>query len=39
MHRDPFDRLLIAQAKTGNMNFLTHDSQLSGYKENCIVLV
>ena len=25
-HNDPFDRMLVAQAKAENMSFLTHDS-------------
>ena len=37
-HKDPFDRLLLAQAKTGNMSFLTHDRRLSNYPEKCIIL-
>ena len=28
VHKDPFDRLLIAQAKTENMKFITHDKLL-----------
>ena len=35
-HHDPFDRILIAQAKTENMILLTHDSLLSGYEEPCV---
>ena len=38
-HKDPFDRLLIAQAKTENMLFLTHDSLLSDYQEPCVIVV
>ena len=37
-HNDPFDRLLISQAKTDNFLFLTHDSMLSYYNESCIKL-
>ena len=37
-HKDPFDRLLLAQAKTENMSFLTHDKRLSGYQEKCLIL-
>ncbi|MDE7313089.1 MAG: type II toxin-antitoxin system VapC family toxin [Eubacterium sp.] len=32
-HRDPFDRLLLAQAKTENICFLSHDSLLKDYHE------
>lgn len=38
-HHDPFDRMLIAQAKAENMSFLTHDSLLSAYNEKCIISV
>ena len=39
IHKDPFDRLLIAQAKAENMMLLTHDAMLSYYDESCIVMV
>lgn len=35
-HNDPFDRLLISQAKTDQLLFLTHDSLISFYNESCI---
>lgn len=38
-HHDPFDRMLIAQAKMDNMLFLTHDTLLTFYDEKCIVPV
>ena len=38
-HNDPFDRILIAQAKAEKMHFLTHDSLLPYYKEPCILPV
>lgn len=38
-HRDPFDRLLIAQSKTSNMLFLTHDHILSLYGEPLVSIV
>ena len=31
-HRDPFDRMLVAQAQTEGMTFLTSDTQLRKYK-------
>jgi len=37
-HKDPFDRLLLAQAKSENMSFLTHDRRLSNYSGKCIIL-
>ena len=39
VHNDPFDRLLIAQAKTENMSFLTHDELIAEYSEKCIIPV
>ena len=33
LHRDPFDRLLVAQAITEPMRLLTADAQLSAYSE------
>ena len=38
-HNDSFDRLLICQSKTEGMRFLTHDSLLSDYGEECIIYV
>ena len=38
-HHDPFDRMLIAQAKAENMSFLTHDSLIPYYNETCIISV
>lgn len=38
-HNDPFDRMLIAQAKADNLTFLTHDELLPYYGESCIVPV
>ena len=38
-HHDPFDRLLIAQAKAEKMLFITHDSLIPYYEEKCIVRV
>ena len=35
-HKDPFDRILIAQAKAEKMLFITHDSLLPAYNESCI---
>ncbi|NEX18623.1 MAG: PIN domain nuclease [Halochromatium sp.] len=32
-HRDPFDRLLIAQAQSVNADFLTRDSTLAVYSD------
>ena len=38
-HKDPFDRLLIAQAKYENMIFLTHDGKMQNFNEDCILTV
>ncbi len=36
-HKDPFDRLLLSQAKTEKYGFLTEDENLLEYKEKCIL--
>lgn len=38
-HNDPFDRLLIGQAKAENMMFLTHDTLIPYYNEKCVISV
>ena len=38
-HNDPFDRILVAQAKSENMIFITHDSLIPYYNESCILSV
>ena len=38
-HNDPFDRLLVAQAKVENLSFLTHDELIPGYGEKCVISV
>ena len=38
-HKDPFDKMLIAQAKSEGMVFLTHDGMLPYYNEECVQLV
>ena len=35
-HKDPFDRILLAQAKAENMRLVTHDETLLRYEEPCI---
>ncbi|MBR1815282.1 MAG: type II toxin-antitoxin system VapC family toxin [Lachnospiraceae bacterium] len=35
-HKDPYDWLLVAQAKTEKMKFITADSKLKHYIEDCI---
>lgn len=39
VHKDPFDRILIAQAKTAKMLFLTHNRNLALYHEPLASLV
>lgn len=36
IHRDPFDRMLIAQARVENLPLLTADARLLGYPANII---
>ncbi len=38
-HNDPFDRIMLAQAKAEGMQFLTHDSLIPYYNEPCVILV
>ena len=38
-HNDPFDRIMVAQAKSEEMLFLTHDSLIPYYNEKCIISV
>lgn len=38
-HNDPFDKMLIAQAKAENMQLLTHDRLLKDYNETCVKTV
>lgn len=38
-HNDPFDRLLLAQAKVENLSFLTHDALIPDYEEKCVIPV
>ncbi len=38
-HLDPFDRIMIAQAKADGMKFITHDSKIPFYEESCIMAV
>lgn len=38
-HKDPFDKMLISQARTDHMLFLTHDSRIREYNIPCIKYV
>ena len=39
IHNDPFDKIMIAQAKTDNLFFVIHDSLIKYYDEPCILFV
>ena len=38
VHRDPFDRLLVAQARSESMHLLTHDKALAAYGDFVLVV-
>lgn len=38
-HNDPFDRIMIAQAKADGLIFLTHDARIAEYDESCVLWV
>lgn len=38
-HNDPFDRMLLAQAKEEGFRFVTHDSLITGYNEPCVMMI
>ena len=38
-HRDPFDRILLAQAIIENMRFMTSDPKIPQFKQNCVISV
>ena len=38
-HNDPFDRLLLAQAKSEGFRFMTHDSLIADYNEACVMTI
>ena len=38
-HNDPFDRILLAQAKYEKLSLITHDSLIPYYGEECIMSV
>ena len=39
VHNDPFDQMLIAQAKSEGMKLVTHDGLIAKYSEDCIIHV
>ncbi len=36
-HKDPFDRLLLAQAIAEKMKFMTADEKIPLYQQNCVI--
>ena len=38
-HQDPYDRLLLAQAKAENYRLMTHDDMIRRFDEKCIIRV
>ena len=38
-NQDPFDRILIAQAREEKMKLLSHDANFDNYDEKCICMV
>jgi PIN domain nuclease of toxin-antitoxin system len=38
-HNDPFDRIMLAQAKMENFKFITHDMLIEQYNEPCVIKV
>lgn len=39
INKDPFDRMLLAQAKAENMILITHDKKFKNYDKNNILIV
>ena len=38
-HKDPYDRLLLAQAKAENYHLMTHDEKIRLFDEKCVLYV
>lgn len=38
-HKDPFDRMLLAQAQCEGLRFVTHDAKVGGYGKEIVLLV
>ena len=38
-HNDPFDRIMLSQAKVDKLRFIPHDSLIPFYNEECILAV
>lgn len=39
MHKDPFDRALLAQARVDGLTFVTHDKAFAAYEDSHVLLV
>lgn len=39
VHKDPFDRMLLAQARCENLALVTHDRAFGAYRDQHVVLV
>lgn len=39
VHNDPFDRILLSQAKAEGFSFVTHNPLFRGYNEPCVIEV
>ena len=37
LHRDPFDRMLLAQARAEGFSLLTHDDAIAAYGDGVVV--
>lgn len=38
-HNDPFDRIMLAQAKVEKYKFVTHDTLIPYYNEECVISI
>ena len=38
-NHDPFDRILLSQAKTENMKLFSHDTNFDNYDEKCVMKI
>lgn len=38
-NHDPFDRILLSQAKSENMKLFSHDTNFDNYDERCVVKI
>ena len=38
-HKDPFDRMILAQAMVEGMNLMTHDNRIPYFRQDCVIQV